>query len=46
MLAEYAGWLVEQCRAVALSRAPLAAAVGTSTVELAGTRVGLELAFT
>ncbi|HET9992269.1 MAG TPA: class I tRNA ligase family protein, partial [Kofleriaceae bacterium] len=44
VLDEHAGWLAEQCRAVAVTRAPLAVAVGRSTVELAGTRVGLELA--
>jgi isoleucyl-tRNA synthetase len=44
VLEEYGGWLRDQCRAVALTRTPLADAVGTSTMELAGTRVGLALA--
>jgi isoleucyl-tRNA synthetase len=44
VLHEHAGWLADQCRAVVLTRAPLAATIGTSTVELAGTRVELELA--
>jgi isoleucyl-tRNA synthetase len=44
VLDEHAGWLADQCRAVRLTRAPLTEPVGTSEVELAGTRVGLELA--
>jgi hypothetical protein len=44
VLDEYAGWLVDQCRADTLTRSPLTEAVGTSTVELAGTTVELVLA--
>ncbi|HEU0035197.1 MAG TPA: isoleucine--tRNA ligase [Kofleriaceae bacterium] len=40
----HAAWLAEQCSVQALSRAPLSAAVGTATLELAGTTVELALA--
>jgi isoleucyl-tRNA synthetase len=44
VLDEHAQWLADQCRAVALMRTPLPEALGTSTVELAGTQVVLALA--
>ena len=44
VLDEYGGRLVDACRAVTLTRAPLTATVGTSTVEVAGTSVELALA--
>lgn len=44
VLDEYTSWLVEQCRAVELTRMPLAAAFGCATVEVAGSSVELALA--
>lgn len=44
VLDEYGGWLVDQCRAETLTRAPLAEIVGTATVELAGSSVELAVA--
>ena len=44
VLGEHAGWLAAQCCAVDVSRAPLAAPLGASTVELAGASVALALA--
>jgi isoleucyl-tRNA synthetase len=44
VLDEYAGWLVDQCRAVVLTRDPLPGAVGRATIEVAGSSVELALA--
>ncbi|MFT3694375.1 MAG: isoleucine--tRNA ligase [Kofleriaceae bacterium] len=43
VLDEYGDWLVDQCRADSLTRAPFADPVATSSVEVAGTCVELSL---
>ncbi|HUJ58319.1 MAG TPA: hypothetical protein VLX92_07500, partial [Kofleriaceae bacterium] len=43
VLGEHGDWLAGQCRVTAVTRVPLADPIGTTTVDLAGTRVELAL---
>jgi len=44
VLAEHAGWLADQCRAVSVRRDSLEHPLGATTLELAGARVEVALA--